>query len=553
MARILFYLFVVLAMSIGFAWLAGRPGEMVLNFENYRIQLTLMTAAVAVVAVVAATMIFWWLIRSIWQSPHAIARHFRVRRRDRGYQALSTGLIAAGAGDAGLARVKGKEAARLIHADQEPLIHLLEAQTALLEGDHDGARRKFEAMVDDPETRLLGLRGLYLEAGRLGDRDAARIYAGRAAAVAPQLNWATESTIEELAARSQWDGALELVAAQKSTKRIAPDAANRQRAVLLTAKAMELEQSDPAAAKNAALEANRLQPEFVPAALIAAKALLHNDAIRKASKILEQVWRATPHPQVAELYIHARSGDAVLDRMKRARKLQALQKDSAEAALVVARVAFDANDYRTARAEAEAAIHLDAREGAFLLLADIEEAETGDEGKVRQWLSGAVRAPRDLAWVADGVVAEQWAPVSPVTGRLDAFEWRAPVEQLGRLIDNGQEQASETLASVVPAVAVQAPLQKTTIAEPEIIEKITPVDVVSPVSSLEKSVPETTVSPEKTVVKPEMEPEPSSSVPPLPPDVEQVAQQDMTPRLPDDPGVDPDEEREPEPEKFRLF
>ena len=40
--------------------------------------------------------------------------------------------------------------------------------------------------------RLLGLRGLYLEAERLGDRAAARHYAGRAADVAPQLGWAIE-------------------------------------------------------------------------------------------------------------------------------------------------------------------------------------------------------------------------------------------------------------------------------------------------------------------------------------------------------------------------
>ena len=59
-----------------------------------------MVAAVAVTAVVAAVMIAWWLVKSIWNSPYTIARYFRVRQRDRGYQALSTGMIAAGAGDA---------------------------------------------------------------------------------------------------------------------------------------------------------------------------------------------------------------------------------------------------------------------------------------------------------------------------------------------------------------------------------------------------------------------------------------------------------------------
>ncbi|TIT39408.1 MAG: heme biosynthesis protein HemY, partial [Mesorhizobium sp.] len=80
----------------------------------------------------------------------------------------------------------------------------------------------------------------------------------------------------------------------------------------------------------------------------------------------------------------------------------------------------------------------------------IEEAETGDQGKVRQLLSKAVRAPRDPAWVADGIVSERWAPVSPVTGRLDAFEWRAPMERLGQLID------SRDVEPDAPVVAIEA-------------------------------------------------------------------------------------------------
>src|SRR5690606_39491742 len=108
--------------------------------------------------------------------------------------------------------------------------------------------------------------------------------------------------------------------------------------------------------------------------------------------------------------------------------------------------------YALARQEAEAAIRLDRREGAYLLLADIEETETGDEGKVRQLLAKAVRAPRDPAWVADGVVSERWQPLSPVTGRIGAFEWRAPVERVGQLIENIEEEA----AGPHPALAAPA-------------------------------------------------------------------------------------------------
>ena len=105
----------------------------------------------------------------------------------------------------------------------------------------------------------------------------------------------------------------------------------------------------------------------------------------------------------------------------------------------MARAALEAGDYKAAREAAESAARMEPREGAFLLLADIEEADSGDQGRVRQYLSKAVRAPRDPAWVADGFVSDQWAPVSPVTGRIDAFEWRAPVERLGQLIEQDDD------------------------------------------------------------------------------------------------------------------
>ena len=441
MIRILLFLIVVFALGLGFAWLADRPGDMVVTFAGYQYQVSLMVAAVAIVAVVAAVMIAWWLVKSIWNSPYTIARYFRVRQRDRGYQALSTGMIAAGAGDAALARKMNKQAAKLIRSDTEPLINLLDAQASLLEGDHEAAREKFERMLDDPEMRLLGLRGLYLEAERLGDRAAARHYAGRAADVAPQLAWASDSTLEEKTARGDWDGALKLVDAQKSTRQIDREAVNHRRAVLLTAKAEELLDTDPSAAKAAAVEANRLRPDFAPAAVVAARALFKQNDIRKGAKILEAAWKAEPHPEIADLYTHARPGDAVLDRLTRAKKLQSLRQNNVESSLAVARAALDAQEYRTAREAAEAAIRMQPREGAYLLLADIEEAETGDQGRVRQYLSRAVRAPRDPAWVADGYVSERWAPASPVTGKIDAFEWRVPMERLGQLIEPDDAEA----------------------------------------------------------------------------------------------------------------
>lgn len=548
MLRILFYLVLVFAVGLGFAWLADRPGDLVVTFNGYQYQVTLMVAAIIVMSLIVLTMVSWWLLKGIWYSPHTISRYFRVRRRDRGYQALSTGMIAAGAGDAGLARKKKKEAMKLISADQEPLIHLLDAQASLLEGDHEAARGKFEAMLADPEMRLLGLRGLYLEAERLGDRAAARHYAAKATLVAPQLGWAAEATLEEKGEAGEWDEALRIVETQKSTRQIERDVAQRRRAVLLTAKADELLDADPAGAKAAGLEAHKLAPGFVPAALVAAKAAYRLGDIRKGSKILEAVWKQEPHPQVADVYVHARGGDSTHDRLERARKLQSLRRNHVESALVVARAALDAGEFALARQEAEAAARLDAREGVFLLLADIEEAETGDQGKIRHWLGRAVRAARDPAWVADGVVSEHWQPISPSTGRLDAFEWRVPAEKLGQLIEQDEEAPfNQPLAPVIASNAAEPHMPRVVDVAPAAPLEDTSAQAKAPPLPVaeEQKTRSDNAGPAMVVSPPVLDAEPAQGAKDEDEHVALV-------RLPDDPGVEPEDKQEDK-ASFRLF
>ena len=419
MIRILFFLIVVFALGLGFAWLADRPGDMVVTFSGYQYQVSLMVAAVAVTAVVAAVMILWWLVKAIWNSPYTISRYFRVRRRDRGYQALSTGMIAAGAGDGALARKMNKQAAKLIRAQTEPLIQLLDAQASLLEGDHETAREQVRG--DARRSRNAAAR----PARALSRSRAARRPHRRPPLCRPRRRGRAASRLggqcDDRGARPRsgdWDGALKLVESQKATRQIERDAANRRRAVLLTAKAQALFDTDPAASRNAALEANKLLPGFAPAAVAAAKALFKHNDLRKGAKILEAAWRADAHPDVGALYVHARPGDAVNDRLTRARKLQSMKQNNAESALLVARAALEAGDYKAAREAAEVGGAHGAARGRLPACSPTSRrpraAIRAACGSIcrRRCVRRAIRPGSPTA-----SCRTQWAPVSPVTGR----------------------------------------------------------------------------------------------------------------------------------------
>ena len=428
MLRLLIYLLVVVLAATGFAWLADHPGEIVLNWQQWRIETSLMAAIVGLIVLAVFIVLAWTLLRFLLRSPRTLGGFFRDRRRHRGYRALSRGMIAVGAGDAALARQCAQNAERLLSG--EPLALLLRAQTAQLRGDHDEANAAFRAMLEDPETRVLGLHGLFVEAERAGNRAAAREYAAQAALAAPDLAWAGEALFGFQCAERDWDAALKTLQRNTDNRLLAKDTARRYRAVLLTAQALELEEDEPERALPLALEAHRLAPDLVPAAVVAGRLHAQAGDLRRATRVLEATWKLAPHPDIAEIYAHARPGDSARDRLKRIRTLNQKRPNTHEGALALAAAAIEARDFQEARQVLTTLLKTRPTQRACLLMADLEEAEYGDRGRVREWLARAVRAPRDPAWTADGYVSETWAPTSPITGRLDAFEWKVPLESL---------------------------------------------------------------------------------------------------------------------------
>jgi HemY protein len=240
-------------------------------------------------------------------------------------------------------------------------------------------------------------------------------------------------------ANGDWDGALKILDNNLASGLIDKPTYRRQRGVLLTARAMELEKSDRDRARESAMEAVKLAPTLVPAAALAAKFESEAHQVRRAMRTVEAAWLTQPHPDLADAYAHVRLGDSARQRLVRAETLAAKTPGHIEGALAIARAAIEASEFARAR-EALAPFIADPTQRVALLMAEIERSEHGDSGKARAWTLRAVRARHDPAWTADGYVSQRWRPVSPVTGRLDAFQWQTPVASLpsdqGRTIES---------------------------------------------------------------------------------------------------------------------
>ncbi len=445
MLRVIVFLVVIATAALGATWLADQSGTLTLVVDRWQIETSLPVFVLAVGVLVAAMIAGWSLLRFLWRLPQRAAAARQRRRAARGREAITRGLIAIGSGDSLAASHQAHRAKKLAHGDALSLV--LRAQAAQLAGDHAEAREAFHDMASRTETRLFGLRGLFVEAQRSDDPLGAVAVAEEALKLAPASGWASQAVLGFRCAKGDWDGALAIVDSNKSSGLVAAADWRRQRAVLLTAQALDLEISDRDRSRALIMAALKLAPTLIPAATLAAKYFSENGEVRRAMRALESAWRAQPHPDLADAYIHVRLGDSARERLARAVTLASRTPGEREGALALARAAIDATEFAQARAALAPFIGAPTQRVA-MLMAELERTENGDEARAREWTVRAVRAAHDPAWTADGYVSDRWRPVSPVTGRLDAFQWTVPVASLP-----GVTQAEAVLPPATPSVA----------------------------------------------------------------------------------------------------
>ena len=453
MIRLATWIVISLLVTALIAWLVSLPGTAMIEVAGYRMQPRLGMAAFLVAAGLAAVIIVWTLLRRVIDAPRYFAKLSRDRKRDNGIAALSDGFVALQAGDPNRARMLAREARSNLprnHAAQ-----LLEARSDLALGDMQAAREHYRALINNKKTAVAALAGLYEQARTQGRTDAALNFAHKAVALAPQTRWASDAVLEDLTRRGRWDEALARIATETAVTREAKMVKRRKQAVLETALARDAADTDPLGALDHALVALKLVPDFVPAALVAARIQSDRGEVRKAMSLLRRVWRASSHPDIATLYANAQSGASAVDRLKRVKELIDSPPPNRPAAIVLARAAIDAYDWPAARNALANHSVAEPTQAVCLLMAEIEEGQNADQGKAREWLSRAVRAPGDPVWTADGITTNEWEPVSPVTGALDAFEWRVPLSAVQSRPDAPAEP--ERLPAPAPETSLAPP------------------------------------------------------------------------------------------------
>jgi HemY protein len=440
----LLFIFIALAF-IGalFAFAASRPGEVTLVFSDLRIDTSLAVALSALFLLLLLVLFLDRLLRPLFSGPRRALDAFNARRQKRGERALTRGLLALAVGDEAQAKRESGRALRVLK--NAPLSLYLAAQIHLKNRDktaqqeNEKALALCTAMLDDPQTELMGRKGLAELALRRADYETALVQARRALQLHPQSPWAWDCVFTLECRKRNWARARLVLEEAFASGLVSREEARRRRAVLTTAWAQELNQASNAhaappgndasstTALGLALEAVALAPDLVPASVLAARLLHEQGQTRRAEALLEGAWVQRPHPLLAETYDKIAEDEPQRVRADRLDDLVALYPDHPESKLLAIANALTRHEVETAR-ELRNRLSLPVETARLLMIeAELVRLEQNNEVKARRLFARAASAPREGEWVCArcATPALEWTVLCPACGAFDGVCWRS--------------------------------------------------------------------------------------------------------------------------------
>ena len=362
----------------------------------------------------------------------AISRYFDRNRERKGYQALSDGLMALASGEGRVALSRAAKADKLL--DKPELTTLLIAQAAEMTGDTKRASDAYKLLLEDNKSRFVGVRGLMRQKIAEGDTATALKLAEKALALKPKHEEIQETLLGLQTGQGDWKGARVTLGAKLKSGALPRDVFRRRDAVLALQEASGVLDEDASIeAREAAIEANRLSPDLIPAAALAARSYIAKGDTRNATKVLKKAWSVQPHPDLAAAFAEIAPDETGAERLKRFRTLTNLNPDNIETRLLSAELNLTAEDFPAARRALGdlATSHPNAR--TLAIMAAVERGEGADDAVIRGWLARALTAPRGPQWCCDKCQAihSQWVPICDNCAGFDTLSWREPADATG--------------------------------------------------------------------------------------------------------------------------
>ena len=350
----------------------------------------------------------------------------KLQNKEKGYNAFVSGMIALANKDYKRAILESKKISN--HLDDNPsLALLLKSEIFKVEKKYDELSVVYEDMSKNKHTENLGYRGMMEQYLRAQDYHHAFIYGERLFNNNPFIEKIYDTLVSIIAKTNNWQQLL-IISDRAFSKKIIDKKVyeeNKSIGFFEIAKIKQLSEIEESL--KYMQKALKFRKNFPPYIKLYINLLIQNKNYNLAKKSIKKAWNELPHAEYKESILSL-AAHLEIEMSELVKYIAGASYKSEETKILMVEAFIESKKWDDARNQIKDLLDVRPKKEVCLLMAKIEEGDSGDVQKINAWTQRAKDGAANNIWICTISKKSQqtWSSVSEA-GYFNSLEWRQPI------------------------------------------------------------------------------------------------------------------------------
>lgn len=350
----------------------------------------------------------------------------KLQNKEKGYNAFVSGMIALANKDYKRAILESKKISN--HLDDNPsLALLLKSEIFKVEKKYDELSVVYEDMSKNKHTENLGYRGMMEQYLRAQDYHHAFIYGERLFNNNPFIEKIYDTLVSIIAKTNNWQQLL-IISDRAFSKKIIDKKVyeeNKSIGFFEIAKIKQLSEIEESL--KYMQKALKFRKNFPPYIKLYINLLIQNKNYNLAKKSIKKAWNELPHAEYKESILSL-AAHLEIEMSELVKYIAGTSYKNEESTILMVEAFVESKKWDDARNQIKDLLDVRPKKEVCLLMAKIEEGDSGDVQKINAWTQRAKDGAANNIWICTISKKSQqtWSSVSEA-GYFNSLEWRQPI------------------------------------------------------------------------------------------------------------------------------
>ena len=350
----------------------------------------------------------------------------KLQNKEKGYNAFVSGMIALANKDYKRAILESKKISN--HLDDNPsLALLLKSEIFKVEKKYDELSVVYEDMSKNKHTENLGYRGMMEQYLRAQDYHHAFIYGERLFNNNPFIEKIYDTLVSIIAKTNNWQQLL-IISDRAFSKKIIDKKVyeeNKSIGFFEIAKIKQLSEIEESL--KYMQKALKFRKNFPPYIKLYINLLIQNKNYNLAKKFIKKAWNELPHAEYKESILSL-AAHLEIEMSELVKYIAGTSYKNEESIILMVEAFVESKKWDDARNQIKDLLDVRPKKEVCLLMAKIEEGDSGDVQKINAWTQRAKDGAANNIWICTISKKSQqtWSSVSEA-GYFNSLEWRQPI------------------------------------------------------------------------------------------------------------------------------